>query len=335
MKLIIKILIHSIFWLVFIVFNNYFSLSGNPASWPRIADMMPNYFVNVTWAVIIFYAFYFYMIRFFGKRYFVKYLFLSVLTCIAATVVFLAIHRLFLPGFNTYEIKIFLPALAGTFLIAQCGSLVRGFEDWFANIQLKSELENINLRNELELLKARINPHFLFNTLNNIDSLIYKSPDAASNALLTLSEMLRYMIYETKNDLMPLDKEIGYIQSYIALQQMRFREPQCISFTFDENCKSILFPPGLLLVFIENAFKYVSSTGRIPAIEIKLQCSENELNFRCSNYYNPAENKNKKNGGIGLENVKRQLAILYPGRHELRISEDNNIFIVDLNIRPI
>ncbi|MGE5364951.1 MAG: sensor histidine kinase [Bacteroidota bacterium] len=335
MKLIIKILIHSIFWLVFIVFNNYFSPSDNPASWPRIADMMPNYFVNMTWAVTVFYTFYFYMIRFFGKRYFVKYLFLSVLTCIAATVVFLAIHRLFLPGFNTYENKILFPAMAGTFLIAQCGSLVRGFEDWFADMQLKSELENINLRNELELLKARINPHFLFNTLNNIDSLIYKSPDAASNALLTLSEMLRYMVYETKNDLMPLEKEIGYIQSYIALQQMRFRDPECISFTFDENCKSILFPPGLLLVFIENAFKYVSDTGRKRAIEIKLLCRENEMNFRCSNYYNPAENINKKTGGIGLGNVKRQLAILYPDNHSLRISEDNNIFVVDLTIRPI
>jgi LytS/YehU family sensor histidine kinase len=185
------------------------------------------------------------------------------------------------------------------------------------------------------LLKAQINPHFLFNTLNNIDSLIHKSPDAASGALITLSEILRYMIYDTKTDLVPLEKEISYIQSYIQLQKMRFKEPEYISFVFDESCKSVMIPPALLFIFIENSFKYSSNIGKLPAIEIKLCRTGDELNFHCKNYFSSDNALHKKSGGVGLANVKRQLNILYPDRHVLKISADNNTFIVDLNIRVI
>jgi two-component system LytT family sensor kinase len=139
-----------------------------------------------------------------------------------------------------------IPPVAGTFLIAQSGCLIRGFENWFTNIQLQNELETRNLRNELELLKSQINPHFLFNSLNNIDSLIRSNPDNASNALITLSEMLRYMIYETNSDKVLLNKEIVHIKNYIKLQQLRFREKNYVNIIFPTICDDIRIAPMLL-----------------------------------------------------------------------------------------
>jgi LytS/YehU family sensor histidine kinase len=200
-------------------------------------------------------------------------------------------------------------------------------------VQLKVELETRNLKNELELLKSQINPHFLFNSLNNIDSLIRTLPENASNALITLSDMLRYMIYETLSDHVLLNKEIVYINNYIKLQQLRFRNPDYIKAAFPDNCNDIHIAPMLLIPFIENAFKYAFNKGKLPVIEISLQCSNEVLLFRCQNYYKSEKTQNERTGGVGLQNVKRRLELLYPSKHNLTITNENYIFKVELNIQ--
>jgi Putative regulator of cell autolysis len=294
---------------------------------------MALYLINTVWAIVTFYLFYFFTIRIFENRHLVKYLTVSVVSSIAITLFFLVVHKLFFRDFNIFDYKIAATSVSGTFVIAQSGSLVKGFANWFSNLQFKMELENLNLRNELELLKAQINPHFLFNTLNNIDSLIYKSPDKASKTLITLSEMLRYMIYETKQDYVLLGKEIDYIKSYIMLQQMRFKDPEYVSFTYNEESSAIKIAPVLLLVFIENSFKFSSKNDKFPVIDINLFCANNEIHFCCKNYFNKGNALPERTGGVGLENVKRRLAILYPDRHVLTLSSENNIFVVDLKIK--
>lgn len=328
----LKTLIHSIFWLVFILFNNTFGLPGNPVTWPHISDFMPNYLLNIIWAAVVFYTFYFFVFRYF-QRSLLSYSAISVSVIVVMTPLFLLVHSLIVPDISLFHRGIILITLAGSFLISQCGSLIRGFENWFASMQLKSELENISLRNELELLKAQINPHFLFNSLNNIDSLIHRSPDKASDALITLSGILRYMIYETRTDFVSLSKETEHIENYIRLQKMRFKQEKYISFSFDMTPQGVMIPPLLLLTFIENAFKHSCSTGRLPAVEIRLCCAEDELKFYCMNYFDTSDTEGVKTGGIGLENVRRRLELLYPGRHDLKISSEKNTFLVKLNIR--
>jgi hypothetical protein len=300
--------------------------------WPSIDDLSPQIVLNFIWALTIFYLFYFYFIRFFERRQFVKYLILSVVSSVLVTFLFLPFHRMLFEQFEMFNYLYFAPPMFGTFIIAQCGCLIRGFENWFTDMQLKKELENRNLKNELELLKSQVNPHFLFNTLNNIDSLIHNSPKGASDALITLSDMLRYMIYETPGDKVPLSKEIAYIRNYIKLQSLRFRNSNYVKFNFPQDCSSIIVAPMLLIPFIENAFKYASEDGNMPVIDISLLCNENQLTFVCTNKFN-YNNNNLPTGGVGIENAKRRLQLIYPDNYELRIDKENNIFKVELEIK--
>lgn len=300
--------------------------------WPDIINFTPHFIINFFWAATAFYLFYFYFIRYFEKRKFVVYLVFSVTISMAVTFAFLPIHKLFLHSFTIFNFRIFGPPIAGTFIIVQCGSLVRGFESWFTNIQLKAELENQNLKNELELLKSQVNPHFLFNTLNNIDSLIHSVPENASASLITLSDMLRYMIYETGTDTVPLVKEITHLKNYISLQQLRYRNPSYIRFTYPENCQNTLIAPMLFIPFVENAFKFSSDKGTYPVIDISVVCDEKSVSFYCLNYFQNENKPNKLKGGVGLSNVKRRLELLYPGKFTLTILNESPVFTVDLKI---
>lgn len=333
MRLPLKILIHTIFWLVFFMFSLVVSYGQSVSEWKYVNNLTPHFIINLLWAAIIFYLFYFYFIRYFENRQFIRYLLFSVLLSIALTLLLLPLHRFFYPQFEIYNLRFMLPPVAGTFIIAQCGSLVRGFENWFAGIRLKAELETRNLKNELELLKSQINPHFLFNALNNIDSLIRTEPEKASDTLITLSDMLRYMIYETRADQVLLDKELVYIENYIRIQQLRYREKKYIRAVFPEHCPGIQIAPMLLIPFIENAFKYAYNSGKLPVVDLSLQCNGNQLLFACQNQCRKHKQSNEELCGIGLENVKRRLTLLYPGKHELVIFDEASSFRVELKIK--
>jgi sensor histidine kinase YesM len=302
---------------------------------PSVPNLMPHLAINLIWAASVFYLFYFYFIRFFEKRQFAEYLIFSFLVSIFLTVIFMPLHKVVSAQFDILDLKIILPPMAGSFILAQCGCLVRGFENWFTHIQLRVELENRNLKNELELLKSQINPHFLFNSLNNIDSLIHTMPDNASISLITLSDILRYMIYETKTDVVSLQKEIVYIKNYIDLQQLRFQNPDYIRISFPDQCEGIRIAPLLFIPFIENAFKYSFNAGKYPVIDIQLRCKGNSILFYCQNYFQYVESQHERPGGVGLENVKRRLELLYPGKYNIKISEDTQIFKVELTIQWI
>jgi hypothetical protein len=301
--------------------------------WPSLKDVTPPIIINWIWAVTIFYFFYFYLIKLFEQRKFVLYLILSIVSSIVITFLFLPIHKLYVK-FEIFNYQYFLPPLIGTFIIAQCGSLVRGFENWFTNMQLRAEMENRNLRNELELLKSQVNPHFLFNTLNNIDSLIRTTPKSASDALINLSDMLRYMIYETTAEKVSLNKELDYIRKYINLQNLRFRNPDYIHIDLPDSCEDKFIAPMLMIPFIENAFKYSFDNGKFPVIELLVKCNGNTFIFTCINQYNTGITQ-ERTGGVGLENVKRRLGLLYPGKHFLSITKGNGTFTITLQIELI
>jgi two-component system, LytTR family, sensor kinase len=333
MKGAIKAIIHAIFWMVFLSFTVLVSIAGKyTSSRDGIAELAPHIAVNTVWAAIVFYLFYLYVIRYFEQRRFVRYLTYSIAFSVLITFCMMLVHMLILPNLKVFLPNIFALSAIGSFIIAQCGSLVRGFENWFSNMRLKAELENRNLRNELELLKSQVNPHFLFNTLNNIDSLIHSSPNDASKSLITLSELLRYMIYDTQSELVPLQKEADYIKRYVELQQLRFKKPDAIRLDLGAACNDDFIAPMLFVPFVENAFKYASNTGALPAVDISLSCANKNLYFRCFNYYNPSKPTNARNGGVGLENVKRRLALLYPQKHQLIIQKANDTFTVELNL---
>ena len=206
-----------------------------------------------------------------------------------------------------------------------------GFNWLKKNKQLK-ELEKQNLQSELALLKNQINPHFLFNTLNNIDSLIKSNPDYASQSLIELSDMMRYMLYETNADRVPLQKELNYIEDYLKLQKLQQANPQLVDYSISGNPDEITIAPMLFIPFIENAFKHCTDKEKVYAIRFSINITEKQVSFRASNISDSKRINKDSSSGIGLETVKRRLEILYPNKHSLQIDKKNDLFCVELDI---
>lgn len=200
--------------------------------------------------------------------------------------------------------------------------------DWFFNEKEKSELEKQSLSAELAFLKSQINPHFLFNSLNNIYSLAYQKSDATPNAILKLSEIMRYMLYESNDNRVNLIKEITYLESYIELQKLRFKDGAYVVLEVEGQIESQVIVPLVLISFVENAFKHGIATDPKNPIHINISVFEDKLLFTLKNL------KNKRNkdqtGGIGMVNVKRRLDLTYPDQYKLNIENNEEDYFCEL-----
>ncbi len=190
---------------------------------------------------------------------------------------------------------------------------------------------------ELQLLKAQMNPHFLFNTLNNLYGLSVVKSEQLPKLMLKLSDLLRYSLYDTREEFVPLSKDIEYIENYIALEQIRLEDQTEISFTKSGNLDSKFIIPMLLIVFVENAFKHLSESKEGESrVLVNIEVDEKGLSFQCSN--SASNDRSASNGlekgrsGIGLDNAKKRLELMYPGVHKLDIEKGNELFEVHLTI---
>jgi len=202
--------------------------------------------------------------------------------------------------------------------------------DWFLNAGIQRDLENQRLTAELAFLKSQINPHFLFNSLNSIYSLAYQKSDTTPEAILKLSEIMRYMLYESNDNKVDLAKELQYLQNYIDLQKIRFGNKAFVEFKITGEVGNQKIVPLLLIAFIENAFKHGVASD--PSAPIRLF-----INLDGANLYFYTENKKHMNnrdleGGIGLQNVKRRLDLLYPGKYKLDIQDKPDAYICELSL---
>ncbi len=203
--------------------------------------------------------------------------------------------------------------------------------DWFKNEKIRQQLENQNLKTELAFLKSQINPHFLFNTLNNIYVLAYQQSDKTPDAVMKLSAMMHYMLYESNIEWVPLTKEINYIRQLMALEQLRSSEHQQFDFSLEGNTDDRIVAPLLLVPFIENIFKHGILNDKKNPVTTKLAVTENRLVFQSRNKINHSLKDNTN--GIGLINVKRRLELLYPGRHQLSQTNDGEYYSVHLTLQ--
>jgi LytS/YehU family sensor histidine kinase len=213
-----------------------------------------------------------------------------------------------------------------------------------ASIAIRSAIDYISLQKrmaivakekaeaELNFLKAQINPHFLFNSLNSVYFLIDKKNVQAREALHKFSEMLRYQLYECGGNRIPIEKEIGFLKDYVDLQQLRVSNT-LVKFDFEKEVGQFHIEPLLLISFVENSFKHLSryENGRQNEVQIKLAKQNGSMLF---SVYNTTEQKaqTSANGGIGLANVQQRLALLYPGKHQLNLKQEDGWFGVELNL---
>ncbi len=202
---------------------------------------------------------------------------------------------------------------------------IRLTNEWFRNEKEKKEMENEKLISELAFLKSQVNPHFLFNILNNICSLARKKSDDTENAIIKLSQIMRYMLYDSKDEKVSLEKEVNYLKNYIELQEIRLSGAVAIDFIIEGNPEMRLIEPMLLIPFVENAFKHGISYLDDSKITIRLMVSDQSIVFRVENHIaRKIAGDIHEESGIGLKNVLRRLELLYPGKHELSI-EDNGL----------
>lgn len=196
----------------------------------------------------------------------------------------------------------------------------------------EKEAQAERLSDELKFLRSQISPHFIFNVMTNLVSLARVKSDLLEPSLIRLSDLLRYMLYETGKDKFPIEAEIDYIKSYISLQQLRFGDDVRVETTWDVDEKSCFIEPMLLVPFVENAFKHGIGLVKEPYIHIHLQMRDSQLTFRISNNYSQQNNSKDKSSGIGLENIRKRLNLLYAGKYRLDIHDQEGIYTVALKL---
>jgi LytS/YehU family sensor histidine kinase len=212
------------------------------------------------------------------------------------------------------------------------GLFMRAFFDWFNLRKEKEQLTKQNHLIEMELVKAQLNPHFLFNSLNNIDVLIYKDKEQASSYLNKLSDILRYMLFEAKTDYISFDTEFHFIEKYIALHQLRASNSDYVLLKNELKSNNGMVASLVFMPFIENAFKYSSSYKEGNAIQIQFQQNENYLTFVCKNRITKDNDAFTTSNGLGNELLKKRLELIYKEQYTLNFHDENGYFCVALTI---
>lgn len=341
MKKVVEVVLHLLFWFVFLLlvpYVSYISLTKlYDAPWASFWEYMapfyrPSYIKELSLYMVVFYVFYFIGSYALHKTIMIRsilYLGWSFLIVIPMVMILLGTHDYVVHHvLTTYY---FIIASTGGLLF----SVVKGIILWLLAISEKKALQKRQLESEnaLLLLKAQLNPHFLFNSLNNIDILIEESPKIASDYLKKLSDILRYVLYETKEDETTLAREMEQISNYIELQKIRTANTSYVHFEVIGTVGDQKIVPMIFLPFIENAFKFSKNKFKEHAISIRFEIEPKSIQMTCRNYYEEHHLHILKNEGLGIETIRQRLRLLYPGKHDLEIENAENWFTVTLNIQ--
>jgi len=298
----------------------------------HIPQMVYPLFYTIIGPIIIFYLFYLLFIpKLLVRKRYLLFIATGLLSCVLVGYEF----RLVVGGrSDTSPIQnlVYFTILALVWGII--GSAIKGIFLWVDSIAERRVLEKKHLesKNALLLLQAQINPHFLFNSLNNIDILIEETPKIASEYLKKLSDILRYVLYETKEEETDLSKEIAQIQSYIDLQKIRTNNPKYVNLNIIGQLGDQKIAPMIFIPFVENAFKHSKNKTIDNAIDIQFEISDKNVIMVCKNYFDSTQIELIKSEGLGNETIKQRLNLLYPKRHKLLIDKTDHWFNVTLSI---
>ena len=327
--------LHLLFWCVYLSFNLYqisFFQRDEQYDWSRI-------FISMGFTMATAYFNYFYILPNFLKHkhvgrylleFFVPFIVLLVLRVFLQRIVVTKTEH----NHYLYSNFFIVNTAAITLLITIFIGMLRFVKEWFELEARKKEVENERLMAELNFLKAQINPHFLFNTLNNLYYLAYSKSDNTTEVIAKLSQMMRYMIHDSNYPEVALSKEIEYMQSYISLERLRLNNQIPIQFDVEGDPDTVKIAPLILITFLENAFKH-GVNGNNPAAWVKLsiQLIGKECTYTVENSKMHSVNlDNDQKSGIGLQNVKRRLELSYPGQYKLNVSDLSDRYAVQLKL---
>jgi two-component sensor histidine kinase len=236
---------------------------------------------------------------------------------------------------SEWEMGMIAPMIGTCALVLGISTSTTVMEKWQKDRLVHQEMEQDKISSELSFLKAQINPHFFFNTLNNIYALTLVNADTSRKAIHQLSRMMRYVLYDTQNSTTQLSQEIAFIKDYISLMQLRLTDAVKIDFESPASLRDIQVAPMIFLPFVENAFKHGVSAIQPSYINITIEQKDNLLELKVNNTINKEQNNNlEESSGIGLNNTRRRLDLLYPGKYSLLINENtkDNTYSVHLTL---
>jgi two-component system, LytTR family, sensor histidine kinase AlgZ len=330
-------LLHASFWCVYMSFFVY-SITSFRHRETELGVAFLQAGVQVAFHMIVAYLNYFiFLPRFLERQKLGRYLLEFSIPFIV--IIFIRIHlqRYMIDGYTNKEHYFYstlytVQAVATTLFIVIFVAMLRFAKDWFEFESKKKEVENEKLTAELNFLKAQINPHFLFNTLNNLYYLAFTKSPNTTEVIEKLSQMMRYMMYDSNYPQVPLNKEIEYMQNYVALERLRLNNTIPIQFDVFGNTAEVRIAPLIFITFLENAFKHgVSNANPKSWVNVSIKVSGKTCTYRVENSKIPAV-KNGEKSGIGLQNVRRRLELSYPGEYELQMNDLPDRFAMQLNL---
>ncbi len=327
---------HLLFWIAVLVFYTLFfgQQGGDYVRTLYFAGPLMMVTIATTWFIN-----YFLFPRFLATGRYLQLLGYSLLTVIVSvwletvTVSLLLLLQIYsgksMPSHATLNLSFLVVAMYFVIFFAVAVKLL---QFWYKKQTQLQKVARDKLEAELKLLKSQIHPHFLFNTLNNIYALALRKSDAAPEMILKLSEILDYLLYECDVSLVPLEKELLLLENYIALERIRYAGRLDLSFEVEGEVADIEIAPLILLPFVENSFKHGAGKKREGVyIRIRLAVAEDHLAFTVDNN-KPADPGVMVHGGLGLENIRKRLELLYPGKHRLQVEDNADTFSVNLTI---
>ena len=330
-----RLLLHILFWIFYVLFfGSIYGKYGNDYAWYLFESLCMLPFVMIATYTTIYGLLPFYL----KKRNLPLTVLLLVLLIFTITlserIALRSINKLPLDLDSLFGVTFLYLMLETNFMVA-IAFAIKIVKKWKVQQEEKFEIEKLNLQSELNLLKAQLHPHFLFNTMNNLYALSIEESTKTSEGIAKISELLRSVLYDCNDIEIELEKEIKLIENYIDLEKMRYGKRLKINFEIKGKTSDIKIAPMLFFTFVENCFKHgCSNDPGNPYINIQISASKNQILFHSVNSKNgkKEENQKNKNGGIGLVNVQKRLKIIYGDRFDLKINDNRNKFEVILSI---
>lgn len=329
---------HIVFWTAIWIIFALLEYNGD-----NITRLLFQEFISVLFYVILIYSNLYILIpKFLSDKSFLIYVVWLTTLVLLVTFAKVTILYLFFKGNESAQINLLINQgwlFLFNFIVAGGSTVFKIINDWIVHQRERKELERQNMQSELNFLRSQVNPHFLFNTLNNLYALTLKKSDKAPETVLKLSEIMRYMLYESNEKRVPLSKELAYMKNYLELESLRHGEQTDIKLTIKGDTDGIQIAPLLLIPFIENAFKHgVQNDLNDGYVHIDLAVKKDKLKFNITNSKTVNSRKelngarSNKSGGIGLVNVQRRLNLIYQDDYNLSINNKKDSFNVKLDI---
>jgi len=326
---------HALLWLTLLFMLTLLGMGSNDFWFTLCTEL-----VNLIFYMLIVYFNLLYLIpNYLTKKRFFTYAILLILSCIIITPLQVLIDYFIFSSRPALQAQLIADQnyyFLLTFFIAGSSTLIKIIADWARHLRERQNLETQTMQSELKFLKSQINPHFLFNTLNNLYALTLKKSDLAPEIVLRLSEMMRYMLYECNEKRVLLSKEVNYIKNYLELERLRQGKSVDIHFEVSGDISDQKIAPLMFIPFLENSFKHGLSNQLTQGfVDIRLMVDDQQVDFFIENSKPespPRQDHRRKSGGIGLVNVHRRLNLLYPEQYELKINDTPKTYSVNLHL---